>query len=136
MSEITLEELEALAESGFTAGPWEFNVMRINSSHEDFPTIAMVHRRDINCSPEMTIANSKLITAAPSLLATAIAAKKREKELVEALSIMSGIVYEASEGKIMSVWSDHVDLRECVDEIVHALEVAKKSRALLKGIEQ
>ena len=117
---MTLEELEQLAESGFTAGPWEFNVMQINSSHEDFPTIAMVHRRDIHSSPEMTIANSKLIAASPSLLATAIAAKKREKELVEALREVV----------------DWYDLQKRQFGIQNSNVINEKARALLKDIEQ
>ena len=67
---------------------------------------------------------------------SAIAAKKREKELEEALSKMSKLVYVASGGKIMATWADHIDLRECVDGLEQALETAQKARARLKDIEQ
>ena len=93
--ETTLEELEALAESGFTAGPWRLgcNLTRVCTAyHTDEDTLPNGWAKSvakINHPKWMGIlqsaANGKLIAAAPSLLATTIAAKKREKELLEAL---------------------------------------------------
>ena len=145
---MTLKELEQLAESGFTPGPWEgrFSPGEYHCHYawkpEGGPQVLIAPKvtafgeRTVGYCEKTRQANRDLGAAAPSLLATAIAAKKREKELVEALSIMSELVYVASGNKIMSVWADHVDLRECVDGLEQALETAQKARALLKDIEQ
>ena len=89
---MTLEELEQLAESGFTAGPWYVGAQNdalfiINTPPNPTPSDFVQNCRDEECHVIARVdeKDAKLIAAAPSLLATAIAAKKREKELVEAL---------------------------------------------------
>lgn len=74
---MTLEELEQLAESGFTAGKWE-QTSRLVTFREADGSLSELGRFQSR-------GDAKLAAAAPSLLATAIAAKKREKEIIEML---------------------------------------------------
>lgn len=109
---MTLEELEQLAESGFPKGPWRI---------DEFGDFLISVCPDEGDEPFMKLGidegQNKLITAAPSLLAELIAAKKREKELVEALrEIME---YEGG-----------------AESALHDEYVIERASALLKDIEQ
>ena len=110
---MTLEELEKLAESGFTLGPWDWSESEEGGFAIDAPSDDMHFDLMFVAENIRTIQDTKLIAAAPSLLATAIAAKKREKELVEALRRMLGEFAPVSQNT-----------------------AAVKARAILKDIEQ
>ena len=128
-----LEELEQLAESGFTAGPWTANDPRkdgttvVRNTIGGAQAIAMTYHKP-SYGRDMTNAkaNTALIAAAPSLLATAIAAKKREKELVKALS-------EVIKSNDNGVEFGYIQTPEKDDPYWTTI---KKARALLKDIEQ
>lgn len=98
MTDLTLSELEELANSGYTEGPWGMtykaafeltgNVYVVMSS-DRFPT-AFVPAWNAPALGEVdgakeARANAELQRAAPDLLSTAIASKKREAELEERL---------------------------------------------------
>ena len=91
---MTLEELEQLAESGFSGGKWQIysgDSVICRTEDDNFGGIVIQAYGWCslsNCNATNTHeakANAKLAAAAPSLVHGYLAAKKREIELVEAL---------------------------------------------------
>ena len=116
---MTLEELEQLAESHYTRGPWCIDNEKeyVMTKNSDYNVFFVGVSRD---------ADKNLVAAAPSLLATAIAAKKREEELVEALR-------EMINSNDNGVEFGYIQTPEKDDPYWATIE---KARALLKDIEQ
>ena len=141
---MTLEELEQLAESGFTAGPWTANDPRkdgttvVRNTIGGAQAIAMTYHKP-SYGRDMTNAkaNTALIAAAPSLLATAIAAKKREKELVEALrEVLKASAANVDFDRYFSDWMEYDESGTAQKHLTRYETEIKKARALLKDIEQ
>ena len=117
---MTLEELQQLDESGFSKGEWKAEFEVDDNGFEQNQIWILIDGHVMAYDFDRA-QDAKLAAAAPSLLATAIAAKKREKELVEALD------------KIVNGGKDGYFSAETIFVETSDLE---KARALLKDIEQ
>ena len=138
---MTLEELEQLAESGFTAGPWSENINTVlkspDGNHQmDFtfmipcPNVGKTVSRCYMGSGRLKengelIANIKLIAAAPTLVHGYLAAKKREKELeLENRALM--IIFSAAADLSLSLDNDAFravsPVKHCRSELASALK--------------
>ena len=120
MTQMKLEELEKLAESGFSKGEWKAE-FEVDGNGFEQNQLWILMGNNVMAYDFDRAQDAKLAAAAPSLLTELIAAKKREKELVEALD------------KLINGGKDGYFSAENIFVETSDLE---KARALLKDIEQ